>query len=682
MKTLPARLLLNVMVPAVLGGAVAWSTRPVTAVPAGASATAMAGKPDSAAGASGPGKQGRPGLLTDSFLAEQLRFCDRLRTADLTQMMALLDEVQTFSDAFRRSSARGLVMEQMAQTDPTGAWALLEKWEQGSYRKQFLHAWAQVDAGGAISWAEGLGEVGTYWTNEIVAGLVPDNMAAFMKILPRLKPDQIGTEQVGTAFRLLAADDPAAAVRLLEGLGGSEKQNRGISSVGEGWARRDPKAAYAWAKELTDPAQRESALRGVFRTWAETDPQGTAARLDELKKDPAMTNAAAGESPVRAIVRAWAAQDPKAAAAWLRTRAEEAGAENGNDLSFRDLLQSEILPTRDEWNAMEVAELIRKPGEKLVTEGSDKNSPFNNGMIYGYVDDDGNITETTGRFGGDSSPLNPKGNPFQFQTSRAVRIANPAQAFDELSKQPGDASRQNVLHEIASQWAEQDPKAAMTKLHETTDPWLKLGLIDALTNLARQTNDPLLAGETAKAFTDSYRGQRIVTEIYTNLAMRDPARAQAMMNSDIDTGVKTSIASALVTQQATYDPAGAVAWATQQTDEKVQAGAMMAALKSWAGADAYGASEWLANQPGGPLREAAVRGLVQSLREYYPDEALQWAGTLSDPQQRENQQYGIVQNLIWQDPARAKDLAAGLQLSEPKRKSLDKMIQNREKNGY
>ncbi len=682
MKTLPARLLLNVMVPVALGGAVAWGTRPVGAVPAGASARSLEGKPDSPAGSTDQGKQGRTAPLTDSALTEQRRFCERLRTADLPQMMALLDEAKTFSDAFRRRSACALVMEQMAQTDPTGAWALLEKWEQGSYRKQFLEAWAQVDAGGAITWAEGLGEVGTYWTNEIVAGLVPDNMAAFIKILPRLKPDQIGTEQVGTAFRLLAADDPAAAVRLLEGLGGGEKQNFGISSVGEGWARRDPKAAYAWARALTDPAQRESALRGVFRAWAETDPQGTAARLDELTKDPAMAKEAAGESPIKAVVRAWAAQDPKAAAAWLRARAEEAGAENGNDISFKDLLQSEILPTRDEWNAMEVAELIRKPGEKLVTEGSDKNSPFNHGMIYGYVDEDGNITETTGRFGGDSSPLNPKGNPFQFPTSRAVRIANPAQAFDELSKQPGDASRQNVLHEIASQWAEQDPKAAMAKLHETTDPWLKLSLIDALTNLARQSNDPLLAGETAKAYTDSYRGQRIVTEIYASLAKRDPARAQAMMNSDMDTGVKTSVASALVTQQATYDPAGAVAWATQQTDEKVQAGAMTAALNSWAGADAYSASEWLANQPAGPVREAAVRGLVQSLREYYPDDALQWAGTLTDPQLREIQQFGIVQNLVWQDPARAKDLAAGLQLSEPKRKLLDKIIQNREKNGY
>jgi hypothetical protein len=622
-------------------------------------------------------------LTDNSALAEQRRFCEQLRTADLPQMMALLDEAQTFSDAFRRRSARALVMEQMAQTDPTGAWALMEKWEQGSYRKQFLQAWAQVDAVGAITWAEGQGKDGVDFAKEIVAGLVPDNMAAFIKVLPSLKPDQIGTEQVGTAFRLLAADDPAAAVRLLEALGGGEKQNRGIYATGEGWARRDPKAAYTWARELSHPAQRESSLRGVFRAWAETDPQGTAARLDELTKDPAITKAAAGKSPIKAIVRAWAAQDPKAAAAWLRTRAEEAGAENGNDISFKDLLQSEILSTKDEWNAMELVDLIRKPGEKLVTEGSDQNSPFNNSMSWGWSspDDDIVFQQSIGQFGGPNSPLNLNGDPYQ--TTGTVRIANPAQAFDDLAKQPGDASRQNVLHEIASQWAEQDPKAAMAKLQETTDPWLKLGLINALSNRARLTNDPLLAGEIAKTYPEnSYLGKQVVSEVYTSLAKRDPARAQAMLDSDLDMGVKTSIASALAKQQASYDPAGAVTWASQQADEKVQAGAMTAAVSSWAGADAYAASEWLATQPAGPLREAAVQGLVQSLQQNAPDDALQWAGTLTDPQQREDQQVGIVQNLAWKDPAKAKEIASRLQFPESKLKMLNQIIQNLEKNGF
>lgn len=678
MNILPARLAFYVLLPAVLGGGLAWRMRSVTAPGAGEAAASVAGTSRSGAPEATAQTGGPADFPLDSVLADQKRFCGRLQGADLTQMMALLDEAQAFADPFRRRSLRTLVFEQMARTDPAGALALLETWEKGGYRNPFLQAWAQVDAEGALTWAEGQGKEGVDFAREIIAGLVPDHMEAFAKILPRLKPDQIGKDRIGTAFRLLGAQDSAAALRLLEGLSGNGQQNFASSSLAEGWARRDAKAAYAWAKDLTDPAQRESALRGVFRAWAETDPKGTAARLDELTKDPAMAKAAAGDSPVRAVVRAWAAQDPKAAAAWLRQRADEA-----DGTSFRQLLLSEILPMRNEWNAIELADLIRKPGEKLAAGTGDATAMFltSSGSGWGADEDDSIREETVGPFGGFNSPLNPHADPSQMGAA-VVLITDPAQAFNELAKQPGDASRQNVLHEIAAQWAEKDPKATLAKLQETTDPWLKLGLINALSNRARRTNDPQLADEIAKAYPDNcYKGKQTVGDIYSNMAKRDPARAQALLDSDLDVAGKTSIASALVTQQASYDPTGAVGWAAQQPDETVRFTATRTALLSWAGADAYAASEWLAVQPAGPLREAAVEGLVQTLGRNAPDEALQWAGTLTNPQQRESAQVNVLLNLLHQDFAKAKELAAGLPLSGPQRKMMDQMIQSREKNG-
>ena len=141
MKTLPARLMLYVMVPAVLGGVAAWGTRPDAGVPAAQSGGEDHGKVTPSADPAGAGKQGRTEPLMDSALTELRRFCERLKDADLPMMMTLLDESQTFADSFRRRSARTLVMEQMARTDPAAAWLLLETWEKGSYRNQFLQAW-------------------------------------------------------------------------------------------------------------------------------------------------------------------------------------------------------------------------------------------------------------------------------------------------------------------------------------------------------------------------------------------------------------------------------------------------------------------------------------------------------------------------------------------------------------
>jgi hypothetical protein len=105
-------------------------------------------------------------------------------------------------------------------------------------------------------------------------------------------------------------------------------------------------------------------------------------------------------------------------------------------------------------------------------------------------------------------------------------------------------------------------------------------------------------------------------------------------------------------------------------------------VSGWAQADAFAASEWLASQPAGPLRDAAVQGLIGALSQNSPEDALEWAATLTDQQQRESQQMMIVQSLVWRDTQRAKTIAAELSFSEPMRRSLDQMIESREKQGY
>ena len=675
MEILPARLAFYVLLPAVLGGGLAWSMRSVTAPDAGEAAASVAGTSRSAAAEATAQTGGPADFPVDSVLADQKRFCGRLQGADLTQMMALLDEAQAFADPFRRRSLRTLVFEQMARTDPAGAWALLETWEKGGYRNPFLQAWAQVDAEGALTWAEGQGKEGVDFAREIIAGLVPDNMEAFTKILPRLKPDQIGKDKIGTAFRLLGAQDSAAALRLLEGLSGNGQQNFASSSLAEGWARRDAKAAYAWAKDLTDPAQRESALRGVFRAWAETDPRGTAARLDELTKDPAMAKAAAGDSPVRAVVRAWAAQDPKAAAAWLRQRAEE-----GGDGSFQELLNSEILPSRDEWKATELAAILRNPGEPTL----DGEQPLSS--VYGRVSWDslsGDEDEylSVGEFGGGNSPLRDKNYPGD--TSSRPHLGDPSREFDELASQPNDSTRQHMLHEVASQWAEKDPSSALTKLRQTTDEWLKLSLINALSNRARKTSDPALAAEIAATFPTPFtaQGQTAVLDVYRTIAARDPDRAKSLLAGDLDAASKVSIAAVLATQQAIYDPAGAIAWAAQQTEQPVQEKAMSSAVSGWANSDAYAASEWLSSQPAGPLREAAVEGLVHAIGMSSPDDALQWVATMTNPEQREAAQMNILLSLLQTDFSKVKRLADEIPLSTQHQQMLQQMIKSREGRG-
>ena len=671
MSTLQARIILQILLPAAMGGVLALVTRPSGDVMLSNGATRAGPQPAPALNRTDKwsGKPGPGAFSPDSPFAEQQRFCERLQGASMEQMVELLNEAYDFADAARRSTALEIVLEQMAHLDPLAAWAFVDKWEEGHCRNEFLRAWGTVDAEGALSWAEAQGEAGEGYISKITSGLVPDDCEGFMTILPRLKSDQLDVSQLEAAFRSLAAEDSARALKLFELITPGGPRNAVANSMAEGWARRDAAGAYAWARTIADPAQRASALRGVFMAWAETDPERVAAKLDGLSNDSELKNAI-GESPVRAVVRAWAGKNPKSAVAWLQGRSTSLG-----DRDFKQLLSAEILPARDKWSATELADILRKPNDKLVTERDE--SPYSSSGGWSSGDDE-NYT-AIGGFAGWNSPFGWNGKPSEIP--EYLRLADPAKAFDELCQQPGDASRQYVLELVASQWVAKDPKAALAKLQQTSDDWLKLGLINALSNHARNNFDPALATEVAKAFPRSTsRGTEMVFEIYQSLAQREPERALALLESDIDPANKSGIASTLAAQQASYDPDGALAWAARQKDESLQIAATRSAMWAWAQADAYAASEWLTAQPAGPMREAAVRSLVGALGESSPEDAIRWAASLADPQQREQEQMSIVQNTLSSDPQKAKQLAEMLQVSGEKKKRLEQMIQEQETN--
>ncbi len=671
MSTLQARIILQILLPAAMGGVLALVTRPSGDVMLSNGATRAILRPAPAVEIPDQraAKTEEKALFPDSPLADQRRFCEQLQGASMKQMTALLCEAQTFADAFRRDAARDLVLEQMARTHPITAQNFMEQWENGDYQGNFLYAWARVDAEGALAWAERMGQDSSART--ITGSLVPDDLGTYFKIFPQLEPEHINGAKLAEAFGFLAAEDNLRALKLFEGIAPESRRNEVASSLAEGWARRDAAGAYAWARTIADPAQRESALRGVFRAWAETDPQGVAAKLDELSKD--YLEEVRGESPVPAVVRAWAAQDPKAAAAWWQRQSRSGAAVN-----FKERFATEILRSRDEWAATEVAEMLREPDDKLMTDSN--KSPYGLSMMSSGDDvspDYATYYVKLAYSDGDFSPLGVEANPGRI--NHFIRLIDPAGAFDELSKQPNDRSRLHVLEEVAFQWTAQDLEAVLVKLQQTKDEWLKVGLVHALANKARQNMDIALAEAVVKVLPEGV-GSDWIPNLFRSMAQRDPARAKSLLDQ-MDPGIQLEVAPTLAAQQAYYDPSGAMAWAAQLTDEKLRTAATNAAFSRWVGADSGAASAWLTAQPAGPLREVAVMAMVDALQENSPEDAIRWAGSLADPQQREVKQVDVVVKTLGRDPKKAKELAANLQVSHQRKNQLQRTIQHREQNG-
>jgi len=659
------RLVFCGLVPAVAGAVLGWTTRSMMGDREVGTHAGESIKPplaDAIGSSAGVSTVASP---RDSALAAQQQYCDRLRGAGLEQMYELLVESAQEPDAYRRQALHELIVEQMARTDPAGAWDLLVAATGGLYTGELLSAWARLDPAAAMAWAEGR-ENADHFLGALIDGLGPDDVDAFAAILPRLKPDQLREDRVESVFHRLGAEDSERGRSLLSEMPAGRARNAAASAMAEGWARGDAKASYAWAKDLTDPAERESALRGVFRAWAETDPQGVASRLDELAKDDPKDEKgnplARGDSPVRAIVRAWAAQDPHAAAVWLRERSGD-----GRD-SFNDIFRNEILSLRENWSVAEITEMARRPGEKVITDRKDQQYSSSRGWSDGH-----SSYQIIGEFGGPMSLLGVSRTPGE----SAVRFEDPAKAFDELTRLPPDATRQHILQEVANQWATHDPAAAREKLRTTDDDLLKLSLINALSIVARHTLDLDLAAEVAAALPpNSAHGPSALHFIYSEMALREPERAYAMLAGDLDPARKAALAAELAANHATYDPAGAIAWAAQQPDEALQSAATRSAVTSWAQADAYAVSEWLAAQPAGTHREVAVEALVESLSDSAPEDALAWAGSLTDRQKREDMQATVVMSFAHEDSSRARHLLESVPFSDQRRQSLLDQIES------
>ncbi len=666
MHTSITRWLFRILLAAVVGGAAGWGmwrenakTVKSAAVPAPSSLVKVARD-----------RLAPPTVSTE--LSDQRELCERLRGASVEQMRDMLLEVQRYPDAFRQRLAREFILEQMARTDPVKAIDMRETWEEGRFRSYFMKFWAEADIEGALAWASeggrengGRGLSKRDYLSVVMDAFGPENLESFVNLLPRLKADPATASRLAGPFGHLAAKDPQRALQLMEDLPEWSGRASVVAAVGESWARRDVGAAYAWAKELADPAQRESALREVFRVWAETDPQGVAARLDELSTDSAVTRESFGRSPEAAIIRAWAEQDPQAAAAWARERGVAA---DGREL--REVLASDIFAARPEWSATEVAAILRRPGEPGFAEpGRD---PFATTTSLDTLDE---TLRYIGSFGGGDSLLH--GTAATGHMIVPPRIENPPQAFDDLARQPADAARQHVLHEVAAQWVERDPSAVAAKLAHTTDDWLKLSLINALSQHARQTGDPELAKSAARALPEGHEfAASMQTGVYQAIAEREPERARALLQGgEMDERSQSAVVSILAGQQAAFDPLGAVAWAAEQAAPALQTQAMHSAVAGWAKTDAYEASGWLAEQPPGPLRDAAVTGLVQAIGRSDPEDALHWAASLSDSGEREARQVEIVSDLMSRQPQKARQLAAELTLSVGARQELQQRLE-------
>ncbi len=175
---------------------------------------------------------------------------------------------------------------------------------------------------------------------------------------------------------------------------------------------------------------------------------------------------------------------------------------------------------------------------------------------------------------------------------------------------PGDNARGNVVREVASAWAQSDPKKALA--------WL----------------------ESLEDFSGTEWSYGAVMKAY---AEKDPRAATAWVATRGSDQLSQHTAHAVAEQWASEDPRAALAWAQTVDEPEVRKSAIQAGLNQWATDDAPSALAFALEQPSDTEREQSLRAVFQSYGQTDFDGAWQAVQSLT------GEDYAIaLQGMLWQ----------------------------------
>jgi len=237
---------------------------------------------------------------------------------------------------------------------------------------------------------------------------------------------------------------------------------------------------------------------------------------------------------------------------------------------------------------------------------------------------------------------------------------------------------------LASEWAKQDPQAALVWANTLSDE-LKG---DAMNNIVEQltSQDPLEAAKVAMGF-DGEQRERSLRTIADQWSRNEPEEAvkwaealtvegktqaleeavESWVGKDtdaavaymakMDQGERDQIMKEVVEQWgrkgAEAQPAAAE-WVASQPDGKGKVDATGEIVGQWMRTDAESASGWLNEQPEGDAKDRGIAALLRdrSVRED-PEAAVAWADSISDSEMRSEQVESSARNWLSKDRASA-----------------------------
>jgi hypothetical protein len=425
----------------------------------------------------------------------------------------------------------------------------------------------------------------------------------------------------------MSGNDPMDAAAQLKNIADVNQRNQAMNTVLGNWADSDPAAALQWAQKNTTGNAQSMALGQIVNNVANTDPLAALGIVQQ------MSDTTNHNSLIFQTINSWAQSDPAAALAWAGTNLSGTEQTTATNLALRQLINvnpdasaSYVTSLPDGGNRNNLINQVVTSMARTDTDGA-----------LAWISSTPNIDDATRN----SAMQNVMSNLDQVDPAAAA--AKLATLTIDTSTPTGQNAFLSMANQIASNWADSDPTAALNWAANLTGAARQGALSSTLTTVAN--SDPASAWNIVMSMSPNDPAQQaLIGSVANSWARTDPASATDLLGS--------------------LDPAQLV-------------NTVGTLSNSWLRDDPQAASEWIDTLPTSPARDVAVQNLINTQGQYDLTSGMAWAGTISSDTGQTRAYTTLISQAARRDPAAAQAaLDAAPNLSDTQRQTLTKLIQS------
>ncbi len=600
--------------------------------------------------------------------------------------------------SLKQDGIRSVLAAWGAGPNPQDAITAAKSLNLGSQLSPALNAiyssWAENNPSAAFG---ALDQIDNLNTRNNLAGSILQTMAgrdprAALSLLESLPAGEQNTPPfpINSIFSSLTTQSPQTAVAALNEIPGGLMRERAVTSIASDWADNDPQGALSWANSLSNPADRQNALSNVIQHMSANDPSDAAAQLKDIP-DVNQRNQA-----MSSVLSHWADSDPAAALQWAQKNTtgnaqSMALSQIVNNVAATDPVaalgivqqmadapnyNSLVFQTVNSWSQSDPAAALAWAGNNL--SGTEKTTATNLALRQLI-----NVDPSAGASYVSSLPDGANRNNLINQVVSSMARTDTDSALAWISATPNiDAqTRDSAIQSVMTNLGQDDPASAAQKLAglniDTSTPAGQSALNSIAGQIAANwaDSDPAAALDWAASLTGSAR-QNALSSTLTTVASSDPAAAwNAVMSMSPNDPAQTALIGTVANAWARTDPASATNL-LGELDPAQLVNTVGTLSNSWLREDPQAASQWINTLPASPARDTAVQNLISIQGQYDLTSGMAWAATISSDTGQTRAYTTLISQAARSNPAAAQDAVDGASnLTDTQRATLTQLIQ-------